>query len=223
MSVEPTGDWVAWGEVRRAAVMLALFDLVLGFPPMIGTAARHIREWSPTAWAAIVVLGIGPLLTTLLWTSNRGHNRATWRSPATPPGRSPRPTGPSMARTRAARGDRLRGELLDAAEHLLNETGDERAVTIRAIVDRVGVTPPSLYRHFDSKEDLVLAAVARRFGPLAQAIGAGAGDPHRMAMLVWAGLHGLASLTTTRPASDQPAHDRPCVATDQITTWQPGW
>lgn len=66
VSVEPTGDWVAWGEVRRAAVMLALFDLVLGFPPMIGTAARHIREWSPTAWAAIVVLGIGPLLTTLL-------------------------------------------------------------------------------------------------------------------------------------------------------------
>ncbi len=66
VSVEPTRDWVAWGEVRRAAVMLALFDLVLGFPPMIGTAARHIREWSPTAWAAIVVLGIGPLLTTLL-------------------------------------------------------------------------------------------------------------------------------------------------------------
>src|SRR5690606_38495370 len=29
--VEPTGDWIAWDEVRRAAVMLALFDLVLGF------------------------------------------------------------------------------------------------------------------------------------------------------------------------------------------------
>lgn len=66
VSVEPPNDWVAWGEVRRAAVILALFDLVLGFPPMIGTAARHIREWSPTAWAAIVVLCIGPLVTTLL-------------------------------------------------------------------------------------------------------------------------------------------------------------
>ena len=182
-----------------------------------------------------------------------------------------------MARTRASRGqgDRLHDELLDAAEALLNETGDERAVTIRAIVDRVGVTPPSLYRHFDSKQDLIRQAVARRFGALARAIGEGAGppaergdaagalrggclgylrwaeqepggyallfsdrrdthisegpsgteafdaltrgiagcqqagvaragDPQRMAMMVWAGLHGLASLTAARPHIDWP-------------------
>lgn len=186
-----------------------------------------------------------------------------------------------MARRRAARGegDRLRDELLDAAEHLLNETGDERAVTIRGIVDRVGVTPPSLYRHFDSKQELVREAVSRRFGALARAIGEGAapaaergdaagalrggclgylrwageepgayallftnrretllsddgpsgtaafealtggiagcqqagvardGDPQRMAMLVWAALHGLASLRTARPGIDWPALD----------------
>lgn len=182
-----------------------------------------------------------------------------------------------MTRTRAPRGegDRLHDELLDAAEALLNETGDERAVTIRAIVDRVGVTPPSLYRHFDSKEALIHQAVARRFGALARAIGEGAGppaargdaagalrggclgylrwarqepggyallfsdrrdtriadgpsgtaafdalaggiagcqqarvardgDPQRMAMMVWAGLHGLASLTIARPHIDWP-------------------
>lgn len=182
-----------------------------------------------------------------------------------------------VTRTRNPRGEgeQLRHELLDAAEALLTETGDERAVTVRAIVDRVGVTPPSLYRHFDAKEEIVREAVDRRFGSLARAIGAGAGppaergdvagalrggclaylqwaadepggyallftsrrdtllpggpsgteafdaliggiaacqqagvardgDPHRMAMLVWAGLHGLASLTTARPSIEWP-------------------
>lgn len=63
--VEPPASWLAWGEVRRAVVMLALFDLVLGFSPLIGTAARHVRAWSGTAWAALALLGLGPLLATL--------------------------------------------------------------------------------------------------------------------------------------------------------------
>jgi AcrR family transcriptional regulator len=183
-----------------------------------------------------------------------------------------------VARSRNPRGqgDQLRDELVDAAEALLAETGDERAVTVRAIVDRVGVTPPSLYRHFSDKQELVREAVSRRFGALAQAIGAGAGpaaergdaagalqggclaylewardepggyallftsrrdtmldidgpsgtvafdaltggvaacqqaglahdgDPARIAMLVWAALHGLATLAAARPGIDWP-------------------
>lgn len=182
----------------------------------------------------------------------------------------------ARSRNRRGQGDRLREDLLDAAEYLLTELGDERAVTIRAIVERVGVTPPSLYRHFDTKQDLVREAVALRFAALAQAIGAGAGpaaergdaagalrggclgyldwahrepgayallfhsrretlasdgpsgteafealtggiaacqqagvarggDPYRMALLVWASLHGIASLTDARPAIDWPS------------------
>jgi len=80
-----------------------------------------------------------------------------------------------VARSRSPRGegDRLRTELLDATEQLLNETGDEREVTVRAIVERVGVTPPSLYRHYPDKQSLIREAVARRFGSLGAAIGAG--------------------------------------------------
>jgi len=63
---DPGVDWLAWAEVRRAAVMLALFDLAFGFSPMIGTAARHVRRWSTPAWAALAVVGIGPLVTTLV-------------------------------------------------------------------------------------------------------------------------------------------------------------
>lgn len=185
----------------------------------------------------------------------------------------------ARSRNRRGEGDQLRDELLDAAEALLSEAGDERAVTIQAIVDRVGVTPPSLYRHFGSKQELVRAAVARCFGALAQAIGEGAGpalersdaagalrggclgylrwardepggyallfaarrdtsvgdgpsgteafealtggivacqqeglarpgDAEQMAMLVWASLHGLASLTAVRPGIEWPPTPR---------------
>lgn len=76
-----------------------------------------------------------------------------------------------MARKRNPRGQgaQLRDELLDATEDLLAEHGDERAVTIRAIVERVGVTPPALYLHFDSKGALVREVVLRGFSDLARA------------------------------------------------------
>lgn len=68
-------------------------------------------------------------------------------------------------------GDQLRDELLDAAESLLAERDDERAVTIRAVVERAGVTPPSLYLHFESKQALMAEVVQRRFAALGEAIG----------------------------------------------------
>ena len=69
------------------------------------------------------------------------------------------------ARVRARRGggDLLREEILVAAERLLAETGDEDAVSIRAIADAVGVSPPSIYLHFPDKETLVFAVCDRQF------------------------------------------------------------
>ena len=69
------------------------------------------------------------------------------------------------------KGDELRDELLDAAEALLAERDDERAVTIRAVVERAGVTPPSLYLHFESKQALMAEVIERRFAALGDAIG----------------------------------------------------
>jgi len=89
---------------------------------------------------------------------------------------------PVDARQRARRGegDRLRGEILAAAEDLLVETADESAVSIRAIADRVGVTAPSIYRHFADKDTLLLSVVEMVFGRLdaaLEAAAAGAADP----------------------------------------------
>ena len=68
-------------------------------------------------------------------------------------------------RTRSPRGqgEELRDEILDAAEQLLVETQSEDAVSIRAVADRVGVTPPSIYRHFQDKATLMFCVCDRQF------------------------------------------------------------
>ncbi|GAA2942574.1 TetR/AcrR family transcriptional regulator [Streptomyces flavovirens] len=54
-------------------------------------------------------------------------------------------------RNRRGEGDRLRGEIVAAAVALLDETGDESAVTLRSVARRVGIAAPSIYRHFSDQ------------------------------------------------------------------------
>lgn len=70
---------------------------------------------------------------------------------------------PARARARRGEGDLLRVEILEAAEALLLETGSEDEVSIRAVADRVGVTPPSIYRHFADKHTLMFEVCDRQF------------------------------------------------------------
>ena len=75
---------------------------------------------------------------------------------------------PATRRPRARRGegDRLRDELLDVAERLLLKAGSEDAVSVRAIADAAGCTPPSIYLHFADKNELFMAVCERRFAEL---------------------------------------------------------
>lgn len=68
-------------------------------------------------------------------------------------------------RTRNARGhgDVLREQLLDAAQELIDERGGVAQLSIRAVTKRAGVSPMALYLHFATRDDLVLALVARGF------------------------------------------------------------
>lgn len=66
-------------------------------------------------------------------------------------------------RSRRGEGETLRDDLLLATERLMVETGRADAVSIRAIADAVGVTPPSIYLHFPDKESLILAVCERHF------------------------------------------------------------
>ena len=69
---------------------------------------------------------------------------------------------------RRGSGDLLRHEILDAATDLLLETGQARAVSIRSVAQRVGVTSPSIYLHFEDKDALLDAVCARYLARLDQ-------------------------------------------------------
>jgi AcrR family transcriptional regulator len=74
----------------------------------------------------------------------------------------------------------LHDDLLDATEQLMIETGGADAVSIRAIAEAVGVTPPSIYLHFRDKGSLILAVCERHFESFDSTIekaGASTDDP----------------------------------------------
>lgn len=73
-----------------------------------------------------------------------------------------------MIRQRLPRGqgDELRAEIVAAAEELLLETGNEHKVSIRAVADEVGVTPPAIYMHFADKSELMRAVCAKQFADI---------------------------------------------------------
>jgi AcrR family transcriptional regulator len=60
----------------------------------------------------------------------------------------------------------LRAEILDATTELLLETGNAKAVSIRSVAQRVGVTSPSIYLHFEDKDALLDAVCGRYFEKL---------------------------------------------------------
>jgi AcrR family transcriptional regulator len=83
-------------------------------------------------------------------------------------------------RARRGEGEHLRDEILEAGRRLLVETGDEDAVTIRAVAREVGVTPPAIYLHFEDKNALLLAVCRKTFEALddqIEAAAAGIADP----------------------------------------------
>jgi len=80
------------------------------------------------------------------------------------------------SRARRGEGERLREDILAAAARLLNETGDENAVSIRAVADAVGVTPPSIYLHFADKNTLLFEVCAVLFQQLDDAMRQAVGD-----------------------------------------------
>jgi AcrR family transcriptional regulator len=89
---------------------------------------------------------------------------------------------PRRARHRAPRGqgERLREEILAAATRLLFETGDEAAVSIRAVAAAVGVSTPSIYLHFADKTELIWAVCEEHFHRFAEELeqaAAGSDDP----------------------------------------------
>jgi AcrR family transcriptional regulator len=114
-----------------------------------------------------------------------------------PPGQPPTP----RRRARRGEGHRLRGELIAAASALLAELGDANQLSMRAVADAAGVTPPSIYRHFPDKQALLDAVLEERWQELYQALAAAVeDDPFRSLRAV--------CLAYVRFAEEHPGHYR---------------
>lgn len=75
-------------------------------------------------------------------------------------------TTATRARNRRGEGGLLRDEIVDGAVAVLDETGDEKAVTLRAVARQIGIAAPSIYRHFADQPSIMLAVVQKAFDEL---------------------------------------------------------
>ena len=82
---------------------------------------------------------------------------------------------PRRVRARRGEGGRLYKEILEAAEALLDSSG-ENAVTIRAVAQRVGVSNPAVYLHFADRPALLRTVSLRVWDRLDEYM-ANAGPP----------------------------------------------
>jgi AcrR family transcriptional regulator len=69
-------------------------------------------------------------------------------------------------RSQRGSGEQLRAEIVAAAKELLAKAASVDDVSIRAVADAVGITPPSIYLHFADKTELVSAVVVDVFAEL---------------------------------------------------------
>jgi AcrR family transcriptional regulator len=53
---------------------------------------------------------------------------------------------------------------------LIERSGSDEAVTLRAVAREIGISAPSIYAHFADRDAIVMAVVLRVFGELAEAI-----------------------------------------------------
>ncbi len=72
-------------------------------------------------------------------------------------------TSPPRQRNRRGAGDRLRGELIDAAVRVLAAHGDTERLSIRAVAAEAQVSPSAVYRCFPDRRALVRAAIENCF------------------------------------------------------------
>jgi AcrR family transcriptional regulator len=77
-----------------------------------------------------------------------------------------------LARAKNPRGSgaRLRAELVEAANAVLDRTGDPASVTVRGVAAAVGVAPNAVYLHFPDRDSLLVALVEDRFAAFGDAI-----------------------------------------------------
>ena len=88
------------------------------------------------------------------------------------PGALAQPSAAARTRHRNPRGQgaRLTEDIVSGALALIERTGSDEAVTLRAVAREVGIAAPSIYAHFPDRDAVLMAVVARIFDELTKAI-----------------------------------------------------
>ncbi|GHJ48341.1 putative transcriptional regulator, TetR family protein [Catellatospora sp. TT07R-123] len=84
---------------------------------------------------------------------------------------------------RRGEGSKLRDDLIAAATALLEEAGSEDAISLRGVARRAGVTAPSIYAHFASREEILVAVIAEVYEDMTAAMTAAYEEPDPHARL----------------------------------------
>ena len=87
---------------------------------------------------------------------------------------------PKRQRNLRGEGEHLKDEIIGAATFLLEQSGTEYTLSLRAIAREVGVAPPSVTRHFADVMEIIDAVAARegaRLGTVLAAAAASATSP----------------------------------------------
>jgi AcrR family transcriptional regulator len=74
-------------------------------------------------------------------------------------GRMDATSSPTRSRNRRGQGELLRRDIIDTAVRMLNELGDDEALSLRAVAREVGIAATSVYIHFADRDELVFAAL----------------------------------------------------------------
>ncbi len=82
--------------------------------------------------------------------------------------------GSRHTRNRQGRGSLLRADILAAASRILEATGSDDAVTLRAIAREAGITAPAIYAHFADRDAIRFTVIETTFAELAAALQAAA-------------------------------------------------
>lgn len=80
----------------------------------------------------------------------------------------------ARVRNRWGEGQRLREEILEAAQRLLSEARHPEEISLRAIAREAGIAAPSVYKHFKDKSQLMWAVLEGVYVELAETMRAAA-------------------------------------------------
>jgi AcrR family transcriptional regulator len=113
----------------------------------------------------------------------------------------------ARGRNLRGQGERLREDIVSTALRMLDEIGDDQALSLRAVARDVGIAATSVYLHFADRDALVLAALERFHHDLVQTLDQADADATDPAARLRARIHLLGTWVRRHPGLYKVLHE----------------